>query len=187
MNEIFEKYFEYSENSPSGLIWKINVYSGKNNTRKMRSTGDSAGSLRYKKSGKIDGWIVGLNKRCYSVHRIICILHGLLEDKDMIVDHLDGNPSNNILSNLRVVDHRTNLQNCSMSLNNKSGITGVHYNSHLDCWVGSALENGKKIRKSYSCSKYGNELAKELAVKFRNDIIAILNEKGMKYTERHGK
>jgi hypothetical protein len=187
MQEIFEEYFEYSEHSPSGLIWKVDIYSGKNNTRKMKSIGDFAGYLRYKKSGKIDGWIVGLNRKCYSVHRIICILNGLLQDTEMVVDHIDGNPSNNILSNLRVVDHKTNLQNCSISQNNKSGITGVHYNSYLDCWVGSSLENGSKIRKSYSCKKYGDTLAKELAIKFRNDTIKLLNSKGMNYTERHGK
>lgn len=188
MNEIFEKYFEYSENSPSGLIWKINVYSGRNNTRKMRSAGDSAGYLRYKKSGKIDGWVVGLNKKTYFAHRIICKINGILINDDLVVDHIDGNPSNNLLNNLRVVTNRVNSQNCSMSVNNTSGVTGVSYNVHNEYWEANILGiNGERIRRAYSCSKYGNVIAKQLAIKFRQDTLDYLNNNGMNYTERHGK
>ena len=188
MNEIFEQYFEYSENSPSGLIWKVDIYSGRNKTRKMKSSGDSAGHLRYKKSGKIDGWIVGLNKKTYFAHRIICKLNGTLIDENLVIDHIDGNPSNNILNNLRVVDRRTNSQNCSISVNNTSGITGVSYNTHNEYWEANVVDvDGKRIRKVYSCSKYGDSLAKELAINFRQNTIERLNKNGMNYTERHGK
>jgi hypothetical protein len=180
--------FEYSELSSSGLIWKVDIYCGNNYIRKIKSAGDQAGYLQYKKSGKIDGWIVGLNGHTYFVHRVICKINGMLNTEDLVVDHVDGDPSNNLLSNLRVVSKRTNSQNCSISKRNSSGTTGVTYNKHNDYWQAVILNfDGERITKAYSCSKYGAIEAKDLAIKFRQDTIEHLNKNGMNYTERHGK
>jgi hypothetical protein len=111
----------------------------------------------------------------------------MLDNDNLVVDHIDGNPANNLLSNLRVVSVRTNLQNSSMFRSNTSGVTGVSYNASNDCWEASVRGiDGRRIRKNFSCSKYGDSLAKELAVQFRKEGIEHLNKNGMNYTERHG-
>lgn len=82
------------------------------------------------------GAIVGSNSRGYIVicvdrvlygaHRLAWLyVHGHLPSGD--VDHIDGNKSNNQISNLRDVDRSTNLQNQKRASNrNKStGLLGV--------------------------------------------------------------
>ena len=68
--------------------------------------------------------------------RIIAIIAARLimdvTDKNLEVDHIDGNTSNNRKSNLRVVSHLENMQNKKIYKNNTSGTTGV-----------SQLRNGK--------------------------------------------
>jgi hypothetical protein len=47
-------------------------------------------------------------------------------EPDGLIDHINGNPSDDRLVNLRVVTPRENSLNCKMSKNNKSGYTGVY-------------------------------------------------------------
>lgn len=74
---------------------------------------------------------------------------------------------------------------------NKSGVTGV-------CWVHDRQGNpqvamsqsytldGEHISKAFSVSKYGKEEAFRLACEHRAETIAMLNEQGDYYSEKHG-
>lgn len=42
------------------------------------------------------------------------------------IDHIDGNPKNNRIANLRVATSQTNQRNRKISKSNKSGFKGVH-------------------------------------------------------------
>jgi hypothetical protein len=44
-----------------------------------------------------------------------------------IIDHIDGDPSNNALANLREVTHSQNLANAPAFPSSRTGIRGVHY------------------------------------------------------------
>jgi hypothetical protein len=52
-------------------------------------------------------------KGTLSIHRIIAAAFlGLnIENKETLIDHIDGNPSNNNISNLRIVNHTQNCMN----------------------------------------------------------------------------
>jgi hypothetical protein len=66
----------------------------------------------------------GLNGQRVYAHRIIWkIVHG---DEPRIIDHIDGNPLNNRITNLRSVTHRENSQNMKMNRSNSTGVTGVY-------------------------------------------------------------
>ena len=72
-----------------------------------------------------DGYVqVRVDGRLYLVHRIIWLFaHKAWPEFEL--DHIDGNPSNNAISNLRSATHAENLQNAKICIKNSSGCTGV--------------------------------------------------------------
>ena len=180
--EIFD-IVEYNEDSPTGLVYKTDVYAGQDH----RSI--------CKRKGEVAGGGGGLRKnyysyRTYCCHRIIWeMLVGEIPE-NRILDHIDGNRHNNILSNLRLSDVSGNAQNMKRYSTNTSGKTGVYLNKHphpLGRWCAVWKENGRILQKSFCISKYGNTEAFDMASKYRDAQIIRLNEQcGCDYTRRHG-
>jgi HNH endonuclease len=71
-------------------------------------------------SGYISVRILG---KAYRVHRVVMAMSNARWPK--LVDHMDGNKSNNRLSNLREATHSINLRNSKFYINNSSGYKGV--------------------------------------------------------------
>lgn len=182
----FQDYFIYDESSPSSLRWKIDMYCGNRHNRPIVCTGDVAGARQ--KSG---GYRVHLNKKGYEVHRIIYeLLTGIRPSSDEIVDHRDGNASNNRIKNLRITSQSVNTRNRSISRNNTSGVNaiGIQQNTNvlycISYWHGI---DGKRKSKSFNVDKLGIMVAFRDAVIYRQKMIEELNTQGAGYTERHGK
>ena len=75
---------------------------------------------------------IGINNKVYLKHRLIFMMfHGYLPKK---IDHIDGNPSNNKIENLRKVTQVQNLQNSKLSKNNTSGCKNVYWNKAAKKW-----------------------------------------------------
>lgn len=62
------------------------------------------------------------------------------------IDHIDGNPSNNKLNNLREANQSENLQNLSSrpKISNKSGFVGASWSNYHKKWVAVIRINGKQ-------------------------------------------
>jgi hypothetical protein len=108
-------------------------------TRKF--CGQAAGYTHATRSGKryvsfeIDGAL-------YAVHRIIwAIVHGAISPA-LEIDHVDGDGTNNRLSNLRLASRATNAKNLKRSKLNTSGVTGVWWAKHAGKWCASGHTNG---------------------------------------------
>ena len=76
----------------------------------------SPSGLKYIKSGKSAGtklksgnWQICYKKGGYMAHRIIWFLHTGEDPLEQEIDHIDRNPSNNKINNLRLA---TRSQNC---------------------------------------------------------------------------
>jgi len=69
----------------------------------------------------------------FLTHRIIYKIASGGKDPDLI-DHIDGNPSNNLLHNIRSVDHGENSRNSSISNINTSGVRGVCWDKKSRKW-----------------------------------------------------
>ena len=63
----------------------------------------------------------------------------------MVIDHINGDPFDNKIDNLRLVTHRENAMNRRLSCNNKSGVIGVHYYASRKQWQAQITVKGKKI------------------------------------------
>lgn len=149
--------------------------------------------LRWKKDLRPVTYKIGnyycitVKKKNYRVHRIVYLLKYNVLCQNSVVDHIDGNTLNNRMSNLRVIGQDLNLRNCKKSKLNTSGKTGVTFDSKQNRWVTQWWSLDKHRRKkTFSVSKYGYELAFDLACKFREQVIAELNTQGAGYTDRHG-
>ena len=94
------------------FTWKIN-------RRGRRQAGMSAGCIHP------NGYVrISIDYRLYNVQRLAWLfITGKWPDK--LIDHIDGNPSNNRFTNLRECDHIQNGANRKMSSANKSGYKGV--------------------------------------------------------------
>lgn len=61
------------------------------------------------------------------------------------IDHIDGNPSNDSPSNLRLVSRELNCRNTRKKCHNTSGYTGVYWNKNTAKWRALAFKNGLQI------------------------------------------
>jgi hypothetical protein len=100
------------------------------------NVGDLAGYINS------DGYvIIGLKYRYYGAHRIIFLReHGWLPK---IVDHVDGNRSNNKIENLRGATRAQNAANTKKSTRNKSGHKNVSWNKKSNAWTVTIQLNGR--------------------------------------------
>ena len=104
-------------------------------------------------------------------HRVIWkMVH---DEEPEEIDHIDGNPSNNRLDNLRAVDRITNLRNMRRSKANTSGVTGVHFRRGY--WIASIHDEGRQVELGYFTNK-------DEAIRARN-----IAERDLDYHPNHGR
>lgn len=123
LNEIFA----YKDGE---LFWKT--------SRRKIKIGDKAG--RKKANGYCE---VGVDGKLHGTHRLIFMMfHGYMPK---IIDHIDGNPSNNKIENLREATHAENAWNSIRPKNNSSGFKGVVFNKQNKNWVAQCWKDNKKF------------------------------------------
>lgn len=179
---MFNEYFQYDLTSETGLRWKK-----QSGTRKI---GDQAGRLTWRTKGSPNSARVQFMGQMYQVHRIIYqIMIGEILD-DMVVDHIDGNPFNNCIFNLKVKTLANNSRNLKLDIRNVSGYAGIslrhsNYGKNLNYLASFVDFDGKRKHKNFSILKYGEEIALKLAREWRDNNISRLKTLGFEYTERN--
>ncbi len=91
--------------------------------------------------------------RCrYQGHRVIWLwVYG--EWPKGVIDHINGDPMDNRIANLRCVSHRENMRNMKLRTTNKSGITGVRWYAARAKWVASIKLDEKSQHLGYFDTK----------------------------------
>jgi hypothetical protein len=77
--------------------------------------------------------IIGIDSVRYFAHRLAWLYMTGSMPKD-VIDHIDGNPSNNRINNLREATQQQNLHNLRKSVKNTSGYKGVHFHKGTSKW-----------------------------------------------------
>ena len=124
--EIVNDLLRYEDGN---LFWKKDVA---NNVKKGFKAGcfDNFGYV-----------LIKINKKLYKAHHIVWIFHYGYKPK--LLDHIDGNRSNNKICNLREATNAQNQFNRKINANSKSGVRGVTWCKKSKKWKAQCGLNGK--------------------------------------------
>lgn len=102
------------------------------------------GKFAGKRVGAVDHEGYLITKVCgvaMKVHRIAyAVYHGKWPDHE--IDHVNGDPSDNRINNLRDATPSENNLNMSMRADNTSGVCGVSYSKSRKKWCAQIQKNG---------------------------------------------
>lgn len=91
---------------------------------------------------------VKVNGRMLYAHRIIyALMHSEMPEGE--IDHIDGDPLNNRIENLRDVSGSENQHNSKKRKDNSSGFTGVSWANHAQKWRTEIWVDNRKIHLGY--------------------------------------
>lgn len=156
--EKLKEYFIYTEGK---LIRVRPVANGK------IKAGTRFGSVL--KRGYREGWFLG---KLHKEHRLIWFYHH--GEWPMYIDHIDGDPLNNKIENLRVVTEQQNSFNSRGHADSYSGYKGVSYNKRIGKYFSRISVSGKvEYLGSFDCPAEAHEAycdrAKQLHGEFYRD------------------
>lgn len=151
--DVLKELFEYRDGK---LFWKISktpIKIGKE-TGTINSTG-------YK--------CTTVNKKTYLTHRLIFLYHhGYLPE---MVDHIDGNPLNNNIENLREADKYQNQYNAKKRSDNKTGVKGVHICPTTGKYIANIRLDGQRIYLgSFLDLQSAEEIIKQTRLNFHKEF-----------------
>lgn len=185
----WEDYFYYDETSPSGLRWKVDRYGGAHGLSLMTSAGNPAGTKIYRECGKPKCYRVKVaGKPAASAQRIIFELFGFEVPEGWTIDHIDGNPFNNALDNLKLKTRKGNSHNMQTPISSSTGFVGVSWVVSKSGKTTQARatwsEDGKKRYKYFNAQKLGLLPAFQMACEYRLEQLQRMNKNGAEYTFR---
>ena len=103
---------------------------------------------------------VRVDGKYYYVHKLIWWLcTGKEVPDDLMIDHIDGNRSNNNIENLRLATALENQYNKFRQTNGTSSYKGVWYDSVKECWKASI----RLVDKRLYIGQFETELAAAIA------------------------
>lgn len=129
------------------------------------------GSLFYKKSNKKAGYDDGRGylltvidgERHYN-HRLAWLyIYGYLPEN--CIDHINRDPSDNRICNLREVSMQCNVRNNSLAKTNTSGVKGVHWQRGRQVWEAYITVSGKRKALGKRKNKFDAVMLRYLAEK----------------------
>lgn len=117
-------------------------------------------------AGYIDtrGYVhICLNRSLFKSHRLAWLfVYGKWPDGD--VDHINGQPGDNRIANLRDISHAQNLLNTKLFATNTSGSTGVYWGKRAQKWFAKIVVDGKQTHLGFFSNKTDAEVARLSAV-----------------------
>lgn len=127
--------------------------------------GNKAGKLR---SGYI---YIMVDGKSYPAHRLIYkMMHGNFNEA-MLIDHIDGNTSNNKIQNLRLADKYQNMHNQPWRNRNKNTNTkGVDFLEEKQVYRGRVQYMGKRYTKNFHDIEIAKSWVLEIRLKLHKDF-----------------
>lgn len=147
--DLINKLIEYNRES-SRITWKVRG-------REFFNSDANMNSWNARWSGKIarsyisnNGYIiVKILKTFHQAHRLVWAMHtgcDFTED----IDHINGDRTDNIFSNLRAVERSENTRNRCKPNSNSSGVMGVYFHKRDRKWHAQTQFKGVLYREAFS-------------------------------------
>ena len=145
--KLFHECFIYAEGN---LIWKERPvhHFGSKKAQSITNTnfaGSIAGTANTSKKSATTYIAIEIKGKAYKAHRIIWEMFNGPVPENMIIDHIDGDGSNNRLNNLRLVDKISSMHNLPKQKSNTSGVVGVCWHKAANKWQSRISINGIRI------------------------------------------
>lgn len=119
----------------------VGVFVWRHNSPRRRR-GSAAGS-------PVRGYIrIAIDGKVYGAHQLAWLyVNGRFPEYQ--IDHVDGDKSNNLISNLRDAPQSKNSLNTRRSVANTSGVKGVSFVTATGKWAGSIKKEGKFVFRGF--------------------------------------
>ena len=152
--------------------------------RNMKRGRFPAGSEVMPRTDERRGWYpyIKLDDKTYGLHQLAWLyvnnelIVGFRKDsKGMVLDHINGDVSDNRISNLRKVTFAENSRNRTIAKNNKYGSQGLLYNEKSDRWIVNIVYNYDNIH-------LGSYTSKQEAIAARQGA-----ERALGFHDNHGR
>jgi len=115
--------------------------------------GSAITTARY--AGKLVNNVSGSGYVRVSVGRVRMLAHRVCYAiyygawPDGVIDHINGNRTDNRIENLRVIKRSENQKNMKLSVANTSGQCGVHWNKRKRKWMAAITVNYENVHLGY--------------------------------------
>lgn len=181
--EYLKECFLIDSSSPSGLIW---------NERPRSHFADNGSWKKFndKYKGKPSGgpcsnnsgyFRVGINGINYMAHRIVYAIHNQTIDfKDLIIDHINRDHSDNSPENLRAATIRQNNGNATRSQKTYSGHPNVTKNNNGNWLVRFHIEGKTQCFGTYKTIEEASARAREVSLELYGQFSPFHNEPPIK-------
>jgi HNH endonuclease len=129
------EYFHYNPDN-GHLTWKVS------------KGGAQCGNVVNASAGGGHKQVVVNRQKCY-LHRIAWVMYYGKGPGDLDVDHINGQPGDNRIKNLRLVTRSENQANRKLNNDNKSGVRSVTRNKNSKKWRAEIKFRGKQYARHY--------------------------------------
>ena len=145
--EYIQSVLKIDSKSETGLTWKFRKDAPKQwNTRYANKV---AGYKHTSKNTDREAWRIDVKygDKVFKLfaHRVVWLLKKKKIDADLEIDHINRNPLDNRIGNLRLVTKSRNMQNRKKCSRNTSGIKGVYWDKFHKKFVVQLRCNGVKL------------------------------------------
>lgn len=113
-----------------------------------------------------------LDYAAFSIQNKLFRVHNYITGFKM-VDHINRDPLDNRLENLREADHKINNNNRDAPKKyneDEEHVVGVRFDKRYGSFVARIKQDGKEYSKSFNVKKFGHDEAKRLAIEYRKEL-----------------